>query len=40
LITFNIRHPVDAVPLQAVMEGESSQLRPHRLQGMQAIVER
>ena len=40
VITFHIWQAVDAVPLQAAMEGGSSQMRQGRLQGIQAIVER
>ena len=40
LVTLDGWQAADAVPLQAAMEGRSRQLRPGRLQGIQAVVER
>jgi hypothetical protein len=39
-IAFHIRQAVDAMPLQAAMEGGSGQMRQRRLQRIQAVIER
>jgi hypothetical protein len=40
LIAFHLWQGVDAMPLQAAMEGGSGQMRQHPLQRIQAVSER
>ena len=39
-ISFDLRQPADAVPLQAAMQGRARQMRDAWLQGIQAIIQR
>src|SRR5688572_19602458 len=40
LVAFDLRQPIDAVPLQAAMQAGAREMRDGRLQAVEAVVQR